>query len=48
VVEALHARGWRFYDFIAWGGARLMCAWDTSAEEVRAFAGDIRELMAGR
>jgi threonine aldolase len=48
VVEALHARGWRFYDFIAWGGARLMCAWDTTSEDVQAFAADVRAAMAGR
>jgi len=48
VVEGLHARGWRFYDFIAWGGARLMCAWDTTEADVRAFAADLRELMAAR
>ena len=46
VVQALHDRGWRFYDFIAWGGCRLMCAWDTTEADVRAFAGDVRELLA--
>jgi threonine aldolase len=48
VAEGLRTRGWRFYDFIAWGGARLMCAWDTTEEDVRAFAADVRELARGR
>jgi threonine aldolase len=41
-IEALHLKGWRFYTFIGDGGARLMCAWDTTEESVRAFAADIR------
>jgi threonine aldolase len=45
--QGLRERGWRFYDFIAWGGARLMCAWDTTEEDVRAFAADVRELGQG-
>jgi threonine aldolase len=44
VRDGLRARGWRFYDFIAWGGARLMCSWDTTEEDVRAFAADARDL----
>ncbi|HTP49613.1 MAG TPA: low specificity L-threonine aldolase [Anaeromyxobacteraceae bacterium] len=44
VREGMHERGWRFYDFIGWGGARLMCSWDTAPEEVRAFARDLSEL----
>jgi threonine aldolase len=39
VAAAVRAEGWRFYDFIGAGGARLMCAWDTTPEDVRAFAG---------
>jgi threonine aldolase len=46
VREGLHARGWKFYDFIGWGGARLMCAWDTAEEDVAAFAADLRALAA--
>ncbi len=48
VRDGLRARGWRFYDFAAWGGARLMCAWDTTEEDVRAFAADARDLAQGR
>jgi threonine aldolase len=48
VVQGLHRKGWRFYDFIAWGGCRLMCAWDTTEADVRAFAADVRELVAAQ
>jgi threonine aldolase len=40
--EALRARGWRFYDFIGAGGARLMCSWDTTDEDVDDLVRDIR------
>ncbi|SDV50129.1 threonine aldolase family protein [Chitinasiproducens palmae] len=41
-ADALRASGWRFYDFIGAGGARLMCAWDTEAETVERFAAELR------
>jgi threonine aldolase len=41
VAAALRAKGWRFYDFIGSGGARLMCAWDTAPADVDAFAADV-------
>jgi threonine aldolase len=44
VIEGLYAKGWKFYQFIAGGGCRLMCAWDTTAESVDAFAADLRAL----
>jgi threonine aldolase len=40
-ATALRAKGWRFYEFIAGGGCRFMCAWDTTPESVDAFAADI-------
>jgi threonine aldolase len=43
VAEGLRARGWRFYDFIG-GGCRLMCSWDTTEDDVRAFGADLLEL----
>lgn len=44
VIDQLQReRGWRFYDFIAGGGCRLMCAWDTRPESVDAFAADMAE-----
>ncbi len=47
VRDGMRARGWRFYDFIGWGGARLMCSWDTTEEDVQAFAADLAELSRG-
>jgi threonine aldolase len=44
VIEGLYGKGWKFYQFIAGGGCRLMCAWDTTAESVDAFAADLRAL----
>jgi threonine aldolase len=48
VAAALREKGWRFYDFIGAGGSRLMCAWDTRAEDVRRLAGDVAALLRGR
>lgn len=46
VQQGLRERGWRFYTFIAAGGARLMCAWDTKPESVDALLADLRELSS--
>jgi threonine aldolase len=43
---ALHRRGWHFYTLYGDRDARLMCAWDTTEEDVDTFAADIRELAA--
>ena len=40
-IDRLYVNGWKFYQFIAGGGCRLMCAWDTTDEAVNAFAGDL-------
>lgn len=45
VVDALHERGWGFYTFIGEGGCRLMCSWDTTEADVKAFATDVAALM---
>ena len=45
-ATALRAKGWRFYEFIAGGGCRFMCAWDTTPESVDAFAADIAQAVA--
>jgi threonine aldolase len=37
-------RLWKFYTFIGTGGARFMCAWDTTEEDVQALAADLRQL----
>ena len=46
VIEALHNRGWHFYTFIGETGARLMCSWDTTTEDVDDFVADLTELMS--
>jgi len=45
VVEAVHQRGWKFYTHVGgWEESRLMCSWDTTPEDVDAFAADLHEL----
>ena len=44
--DAMWARGWKFYDFIGAGGARLMCSWDTTPEDVTALAADLRDVTS--
>lgn len=43
-IDALHQKGWKFYNFIGKGGCRLMCAWDTTEEDVHQFVGDLKAL----
>jgi len=45
-IEALRAKGWRFYTFIGSGGVRLMCSWDTTLEDVAELLSDIRQVLA--
>ncbi len=45
VIVALRQAGWKFYTFIGQGGCRLMCAWDTREEDVRAFINDLKRLL---
>ena len=42
VAEALHHRGWHFYNFIGAHGYRLMCSWDTRDADLDAFIADVR------
>lgn len=45
-AQAMHQRGWKFYSHVgAASEARLMCSWDTTAEDVDAFAADLKELL---
>jgi len=45
IVEAVHRRGWKFYTHVGgWEESRLMCSWDTTEQDVDAFAADLREL----
>ncbi len=48
VVDELHSRGWHFYTFIGCGGARLMCAWDTTQADVDAFVRDLGSILDQR
>jgi len=49
VAQQMHQRGWKFYSHVGGAGeARLMCSWDTTAEDVDAFAGDLKELAAAK
>ncbi|MFZ4813345.1 MAG: threonine aldolase family protein [Phototrophicaceae bacterium] len=43
LFDALHERGWHFYNFIG-NASRLMCAWDTEIATVEALLADVREL----
>ena len=46
IVAELHERGWRFYtDVGPGGGARLMCSWDTPAEDVDSLVKEIHECI---
>jgi threonine aldolase len=44
VFDGLHERGWHFYTDVGPHGARLMCSWDSTAEDVEAFARDVADL----
>lgn len=45
VDDALRKAGWRYYNFIG-GGARFMCSWDTTEEDVNALTDCIRAATA--
>jgi threonine aldolase len=45
VSSGLREMGWHFYNFIAKGGCRLMCSWDTTEEDVRQFAADLKSRL---
>jgi threonine aldolase len=42
VIQAMYARGWKFYTHVGVDDARLMCSWDTTPEDVDAFAADLK------
>ena len=44
-IKALHERGWHFYTFIGEGGCRFMCSWDTTEEDVKLLAEEIKQLV---
>jgi threonine aldolase len=42
VIQAMYARGWKFYTHVGVDDARLMCSWDTTPEDVDAFGADLK------
>ncbi len=44
-VNTLWKKGWLFYTFIGQGGCRLMCAWDTTENDVDAFLADLKAAL---
>ncbi len=47
VASALRERGWHFYSFIGSGGARFMCSWETTEEDVDLLAADLAAVASG-
>jgi threonine aldolase len=45
VIDAVRARGWRFYNFVGATGVRFMCAWDTPMDAIDRFAADIKAAL---
>lgn len=45
LIVAMREAGWKFYTFIGQGGARLMCSWDTTEEDVSEFIADVKRLL---
>jgi len=46
VIRGMWDRGWMFYTFIGRGGCRFMCSWDTTEDDVKAFADDLKSLLS--
>jgi threonine aldolase len=44
-IDAMRAKGWRFYNFVGATGVRFMCSWDTTAASVDALVADLRVAM---
>jgi threonine aldolase len=40
-ANAMEEKGWLFYDFIAGGGYRLVCSWDTEESTIDEFINDL-------
>ncbi|GAB4241602.1 MAG: low specificity L-threonine aldolase [Elainellaceae cyanobacterium] len=46
LIQALWAKGWKFYTFIGAEGVRLMCSWNSTPERIDQLVTDIRETIA--
>ena len=45
VIKGMHERGWKFYTHVSPGDCRLLCSWDTTADDVAAFVSDVKSLL---
>jgi hypothetical protein len=45
VIEALKAKGWNIYTFIGAGGARFVCAWNTTVELLDQLLADVKAVL---
>lgn len=45
-IQTLLHQGWMFYTFISLDDCRLVCSWDTTEDDVRHFAADVRAALA--
>ncbi|WP_283149602.1 threonine aldolase family protein [Silvimonas soli] len=45
-VDGLKDKGWAFYSFIGAGGARFVCSWATTVEQVDELVGDVEGSLA--
>lgn len=45
IADRLKGLGWKFYTFIGAGGARLLCSWETTEEEIESLVADISGLV---
>ncbi len=46
LAARMHARGWRFHNFLGPERYRLMCNWDTRDEDITSFVADLRTAAA--
>jgi threonine aldolase len=46
LLNGLREKGWHFYSFIGAGGARLMCSWATTDEDIDCFVKDAAAVTA--
>jgi threonine aldolase len=46
VAQGMYHRGWKFYTHVSQDNARLMTSWDTTPEDVDAFAADLAQVTA--
>lgn len=46
VKEAMHKKGWHFYELAGIGDSRLMCSWATRENDIQAFAEDLRAVSS--